>query len=240
MEKPSNPKRPRWSHVPRTMLKIEQVENNWAALGHANRLGLPINVSLDIHFERGDLLEPDLNASKSLRIFLKQARQWVERLGHQTAIIWTLENRGVTGKLYADIGGSGVHAHLLMHIPEPLLPRFHELRRRWARKAGMSLVGVEGVINFKPVRSLKGQRGKLAYMSKDLDPRHWDTFARFINPDTGKPVLHDSDKPSNLPIYGKKTGVSRNIDAKARADYHRQQRNGVERILTGQTKLVAG
>ncbi len=131
--------RPRWSHTPRLTLKIEQVENNWAALGHANRIGLPFNVSLDIHFKHGELADPAQRAGDSFRFFLKSARQWIERHNHQTAIIWTLENRSVTGSRYADVGGAGIHAHILMHVPNSLQARFHDLKRRWARKAGMSL-----------------------------------------------------------------------------------------------------
>ncbi len=80
----------------------------------------------------------------------------------------------------------------------------------------------EGRHQLRASRSLDGQKGKLAYMSKDLNPQYWPIFAAFIRQSTGKPVLHDSDKPSNLPTYGKKTGISRNIDAKARAASHAQ------------------
>jgi hypothetical protein len=74
-------------------LSLGQVENNWAALGHAKRLGLSPNASLDIHFHRGELDDPIRNSGTSLQAFLKSARQWIERKGGETAIIWTMENR---------------------------------------------------------------------------------------------------------------------------------------------------
>lgn len=188
----------------RQYLGIDELENIWAAFGHSVKLGLLPNETLDIHFDRGELLDPYRWAGPCLRAFRKSARQWIERKGYQTAIIWVLENRG-------DGGGHGIHAHVLIHVPPALATRFHQLKARWARKAGLDM-SVANVIKRKPVPTLAAAKGKLRYMSKDLDPRHWPMFQ-----DSGGRVhLDDREKPSDQPIYGKKCGVSRNIDAKAR------------------------
>ncbi len=210
---PTRATRQRWSHVPRMTLSLEQVANNWAALGHAERLGLRPNASLDIHFHRGALDDPARNAGASLQAFLKSARQWIERKGGATAIIWTMENR-------LGVGSEGVHAHVLMHVPDSLMTRWHQLRRRWTRKARLEATKA-GVVNFTPLPTLEAAKGKLRYMSKDLDPA---AFAIQVNGiplfEAGERVhLDDRDKPSNAPVYGLKTGVSRNINAKARASY---------------------
>ncbi len=217
---PAKPTRQRWSHVPRLHLSLEQVSNNWRALGHAEQLGLRPNASLDIHFHRGGLDDPTRNAGASLKAFLKSARQWIERKGGQTAIIWAMENR-------SGVGGNGVHAHVLMHVPAHLLNRWHQLRRRWARKAGLEATKA-GVINFTNLPTLETAKGKLRYMSKDLDPAAFairvDGIPLF---EAGGRVHLDQDPPhhlpSNAPIYGLKTGVSRNINAKARASYRHHQ-----------------
>lgn len=203
--------RQRSSRIPRLHISSEQLQNNWAALGHAERLGLRPNATLDIHFHRGGLDDPYRSAGPSLKAFLKSSRQWVERRGANTAIIWAMENR-------SGLGGLGVHAHVLLHIPQDLMKRWHELRPRWARKAGLE-ASKRGVINFEHVRSLAGAKGKLAYMSKDTHPDELAIFEPFINPATGKPWLHDSGQPSNAMILGLKTGVSRNINVTARASY---------------------
>jgi hypothetical protein len=207
----SRPARQRWSHVPRIHLSLEQVENNWAALGHSARLGIPPNASLDIHFHRGGLDDPIRNAGASLKAFLKSSRQWIERKGGETAIIWTMENR-------SGVGSEGVHAHILMHVPVGLLTRWHQLRRRWARKAGLE-VSKAGVINFSALPTLGSARGKLRYMCKDIHPEALPIFIA-----GGRVHLDDRGKPSNAPIYGLKTGVSRNINAKARASYRPSSR----------------
>jgi len=203
---PSKAIRRRWSHVPRLHLSLEQLENNWAALGHAQRLGLRPNVALDIHFHRGGLDEPNRNAGASLKAFLKSSRQWIERKGGQTAVIWNLENR-------LGVGSEGIHAHILLHVPPDLMTRWHQLRRTWARKAGLD-AGKAGVVHFEHLPSLKHAAGKLKYMSKDIHPDALPIFEA-----GGRVHLDNRGKPSNAPVYGLKTGVSRNINAKARASY---------------------
>ncbi len=210
------------THVPKWHLTLEQLENNWRALGHAERLGLRPNVPLDINFSVGGLFDPDRRASASLRAFLKLARQWIERNDGRTAYIYVMENR------YSGIGETGVHAHVLIHVPDNLRERFHNRKRVWASnpEVGMAyrpgLFGPKGK-RRKPITSLEGAKGKLLYMSKDLDPAAFaiqvDGIPLFEA--GGRVHLDNRDKPSNQPIYGLKTGVSRNINTKARAS-HRQ------------------
>lgn len=194
-----------WRFNANVSLTLEQVENNWAALGHAVRLGLTPTDALDIHFDRGDLFDLENRARQSLAEFLKSARQWVERKGGRTAYIWTLENRG---------GGDGIHAHLLIHVPPALATRFHQLKPRWARKAGLNMNNAK-VICRQSLATVEAVKGKLKYMSKDLDPRHWP----MLQDSSGRVHLDDREKPSDQPIYGKKCGVSRNIDEKARRSF---------------------
>ncbi len=191
-------------------LSIAQLENIWAAFGSSVSLGLRPTETLDIHFDVGDLLDPHRWARPCLREFLKSARQWIERRGHQTAYIWALENRG-------DGDGHGIHAHVLIHVPDILSVRFHQLKARWARRAGLNMANT-GVIHREAIPTVKAAKGKLQYMSKDLDPKHWHLFQDI----SGRVHLDDRQKPSDQPIYGKKCGVSRNIDVKARQAYRAQ------------------
>lgn len=206
---PCKAPRQRWSHVPRWHLALTQLENNWAALGHAERLGLRPNASLDIHFDRAGLDDPSRNAGASLKAFLKSSRQWIERKGGQTAIIWVLENR-------VGFGGDGIHAHVLLHVPPELLTRWHQLRRTWARKAGLE-PNKAGGVNYTPLPTLENAKGKLRYMSKDIHPDALPIF------EAGGRIHLDQSAPrhlpSNAPVNGLKTGVSRNIGRKARSSY---------------------
>lgn len=194
----------------RQHLGIGQLENIWAAFGHSIRLGVRPNETFDIHFDRGELMDPYRWAKPCLQAFLKSARQWIERKGYQTAYVWVLENRG-------DGEGHGIHAHVLIYVPEAICTRFHQLKPRWARKAGLNMA-IADVIERKTLPTVKAAKGKLKYISKDLDPRWWHLFEDC----TGRVHLDDRNKPSDQPIYGKKCGVSRNIDAKARSSYQGQ------------------
>lgn len=195
----------------RQYLTIEQLENIWAAFGQACKIGLQPNATFDIHFDKGELHDPLKNGLPCLKAFLKSARQWVERRGHKTSYIWTIENRG-------DGLGHGVHAHVIMHVPPELNRRFHELRRGWASRAELNMIR-SGVVNYDPLRTFKSAKGKLQYMSKDLDPRWWALFEDV----TGRVHLDDRGKPSDQPVMSKKCGVSRNIDAKARNAFQAKQ-----------------
>jgi hypothetical protein len=177
------------------------------------QLGLTPNVSLDIHFHRGGLDNPDRYARASLLAFIKSARQWIERRGGQTAVIWVLENQ-------AGVGRPGLHAHLIMHVPPSLKVRFHQLRKRWTHKAKLN-ANKAGVVNFDPLPALANAKGKLLYMSKDLNPKALPIFSA-----GGRVHLHDNGKPSNRPVFGKKTGVSRNIDLAARTSRSRRHLTG--------------
>jgi hypothetical protein len=207
---PAGSTRQRRSHLPRLSLSLGQVYNNWAALKHAVRLGLVPTDTLDVHFDRGGLADPRLFGAEALSGFLKSARQWIERKGHETAFIWVLENRD-------DGEGTGMHAHILIHVPTALAARFHQLKRGWARRAGLNM-SVAGVINREPLPTLIATIGKLKYMSKDLDPVAMPIFTI-----AGRVHLDDRGKPSDQPVYGKKSGLSRNIDAGARA-VHRERK----------------
>ncbi len=217
---PARATRQRWSHIPRMTLALAQLENNWAALGHAEQLGLRPNITLDINFGAGGLFDPDRNASTSLRAFLKLARQWIERRGGRTAYIYVFENR------YSGVGETGVHAHVLIHVPDSLRERFHSQKRVWARNPEVGMTWKPGLFGpkgkrRKPITSSEGAKNKLRYMSKDLDPA---AFAITVDEIPlfeagGRVHLDDRGKPSNAPVYGLKTGVSRNINAKARSTY---------------------
>lgn len=189
-------------------ISIEQLGNVWAGFGHSTRIGLRPNATFDIHFDKGGLHDPLRHGLPCLKAFLKSSRQWVERKGHQTCCIWAMENRG-------DGLGYGVHAHVIMHIPPTLNRRFHELRKGWQARAGLNVTR-SGVVNYEPLPTFTSAKGKLKYMSKDLDPRWWSLFKDI----TGRVHLDDRGKPSDQPILGKKCGVSRNIDARARGSYH--------------------
>ncbi|GAC1582730.1 MAG: hypothetical protein NVS3B5_17140 [Sphingomicrobium sp.] len=141
-------------------------------------------------------------------------------MGGQTAYIYALENRP------SDLRETGVHAHVLIHVPIALRERFHSLKRVWVSNERVGMTWKSGLLGppgkpRKAIPTLKGVKGKLRYMSKDLDPAAFATLVDgvLLFEAGGRIHLHNSGKPSTGAIYGKKTGVSRNIDVTARDSY---------------------
>ncbi|OAO04002.1 hypothetical protein A8B75_07965 [Sphingomonadales bacterium EhC05] len=57
--------------------------------------------------------------------FIKLARDWARKRGHEIAWLWIREND------FGD-GSKGEHVHILLHIPEPILREFIQpMTRRW-------------------------------------------------------------------------------------------------------------
>jgi hypothetical protein len=208
---PSSSGRTPWGDIPRYQVKLGQWSNLWAALGHAERLGLRPNWTLDIHYERGGLADPYLCWSASLQRFLKLIRDWAAAHGERTAYLWSTEHvRGV--------GAIGVHTHLLIHVPPSLDKRFKELIRKWGRQSSLSMKSPSKVLNPQRIgkgnATLKAAAGKLRYISKDLEPAGLALLAPFKRLD-GKPQI-SGEGASTQGVLGKKVGVSRNLDRAAR------------------------
>ncbi len=206
----------RSTHIPKYWLTLEQLRNMWAAFDHTTSIGLILNVSLDINFGAGDLFDPDQNAGGSLRAFLKLARQWIEKKGERTAYIYVFENR------YTRFGESGIHAHVLIHVPSDLLSDFHRMKKRWVVNEAVRMKCEPKLFAptnraKKVIRTLEGVSGKLLYMSKDLKPSAMANGIPFL--ESRGFILDDRKKASTGPVYGLKGGVSRNINAKARTSY---------------------
>lgn len=204
-----------WGSIPKMRIATDQFSALWAGLGHAERLGLRPNWTLDIHYGRGELADPYLYWSESLQCFLRLIRDWVRSHGERTAYLYATEHR-------MGVGATGIHTHLLIHVPPRLSNRFGQLIRKWGRAAGLVMKQPSKVMNPHKigggVPTLKAAAGKLRYLCKDLESEGLELMAPFKRLN-GKPQIHDCGAPSNGGVLGKKVGVSRNIDAKARRDY---------------------
>jgi hypothetical protein len=212
----TKPIRIRSAPRPKYQLKLSQLENMWAALSHAEVIGLRPSAALDINFGAGDLFEPDKNAGSSLRAFIKLARQWIEKRGAQTAYIYVFENR------HTCPDETGVHAHVLIHVPSAMLSDFHRMKKKWVKNKAVRMKCKPRL--FAPtnraknaIKTFEGVSGKLLYMSKDLDPGAMANGVPFLEARGFN--LDDRGKPSTGPVFGLKCGVSRNINVKARTSY---------------------
>jgi hypothetical protein len=193
-----------------------------AALTFAGVIGLEPNRTIDIHFNQGGLDLDHHRPQEALGKFLKLAREWIACRGGNTSYLWVLENRRHSGNPFDQNDREmrmGVHAHILMHVPENLVGRFAQLQRGWLTKAGMSGNNARTIKGRKLINR-NSVRGKFLYILKDLRPKEMLGFEPWPVEDGQQPVILDNrGKPSDLPIYGQKAGTSRNIGMAARGKH---------------------
>ena len=85
--------------------------------------GTPPNRFLTVHWEKLGVAPADAFDKQSS--FFNLARDWARKRGHEIAYVWIREND------FGD-GMKGEHVHILLHIPEPLLPVIiRSMTRRW-------------------------------------------------------------------------------------------------------------
>ena len=85
--------------------------------------GMPPNRFLTVHWEKLGVAPADAFEKQSR--FFNLARDWARKRGHEIAWLWIREND------FGD-GMKGEHVHILLHVPEPLLPVIiRTMTRRW-------------------------------------------------------------------------------------------------------------
>jgi hypothetical protein len=85
--------------------------------------GMPPNRFLTVHWEKLGVAPAE--CMEAISGFIRLARDWARKQGHEIGWLWIREND------FGD-GMKGEHVHILLHIPEPLLPVFiRTMTRRW-------------------------------------------------------------------------------------------------------------
>jgi hypothetical protein len=187
-------------------LTAAHIGNLKAAERHAEKIGLPFNRMITIHWQAARVpLAGMANATYRFTDLLTKA---LARHGSRTAWLWTHENVPGNGH---DEGG---HCHLLAHVPAALVPVVTGLQRGWLRRITGQPYRAR-VIRSKPVGGLLGlETGNpdlhavnletvLAYVLKGASPEAASQF--------GLERLESGGR-----VIGKRCGTSQNIGAKAR------------------------
>lgn len=194
----------------------KQALNLIEAMRFAEGIGIPLNTFVTIAFKGSSIYPGDGPPTQAqTRACRAAALATVTRLaaahGFSTAYAWALER--VTGR--------GLHVHMLCHLPAQAHEQLRDaLAQRIKRTFGWD--SQAGNWHFKPLEiapeCLEGldPARKLLYLLKGLDPEV-STYRRNMT----KGFL--DQKPQGR-IYGKRVGVSRNIDQSARRQSGRRER----------------
>lgn len=186
-----------------TALRLSEVRNIMAAAVFAAQEHRPLNRHTTIHFDKCGIADP----VTALRRYTKLARDWLATQGAPFAYIWVRES----GE------GKGEHAHLAMHVPARLISAFARRERGWRKRIGAKRVlgafrstavgrsyrhGEAGIQFGQPYR--EELAGIIGYLVKGAEPRAVE-------------MLDLNRVESGGELWGKRSGMSENINRSARA-----------------------
>jgi hypothetical protein len=192
------------------------------AATHARTIGLPLNLAVAVHFERGNL-KPHFTPQHAIGYFLKAATQWLGLRGIAGTYVWVIEH----------VMGTGRHVHILMHCPPEYQAAFKKMAKtKWLKLAGMD-TSDKGTAHIERV----GPRG---YTVAQSSPQHQQQYLnqlkgvfkyhlKGINPYQALPKQMGANAPvaellgisaeDNQPIFGRRASQSQNISKGARDKY---------------------
>jgi hypothetical protein len=189
---------------------------------HARELGFPLNLSLTIHFERGNL-NPIYTPQMAIGYFLKAANQWLALRGIPATFIWVREH----------VIGTGRHVHILLHCPLEYQAEFKKrAKQKWVLLAGMDKADrdtlhferigprgyAEGQASTRDRQKYLNQlKGSLKYHLKGIDPDQ--ALPRVTGDNRPIAELLGIEPEGNQPIYGRRASQSQNISRGARERY---------------------
>jgi hypothetical protein len=183
-------------------LTAAQRSNLIAASRHAATIGLPLNRFVTINWEAAGVGD----GVRATGRFLKQAQDWLRRLGHRLAYVWVQERGGRVGQ----------HVHILLHVPPACARRFGQLQRGWLRASGAILS--KGVVKTRPVgrdyaAALRAENG--GYL-RDLE-----RVLRYVMKQSSRRAGPEARfwGTSGSLVIGKRCSTSENIGSAARARF---------------------
>lgn len=186
-----------------TALRLPEVENIFAAAVFTAEIQLPLNRFTTIHFEAASLIDPVRTTGR----YTKLAGDWLRTKGAVLSYLWVRESAGER---------KGDHVHLLWSIPPDLIREFARREIGWRKKLGGR--AKSGAFKSKPVgRSYRhafvqiqfGEqykdhlRGIVGYLVKGAEPKAVRALGLVTVESGGE-------------LWGKRSGMSANIDRAAR------------------------
>lgn len=186
-------------------LSERQVRGIIDAAYYAQKIGLPLNRHLTVHWGRMGIGEAGATAATGA--LLRRAGQVLRAWSFPFAYVWVREN---------DIGdgSKGPHSHIMMHVPPAAARQFVRLQIGWIEQiAGRKYVA--GTLRTKRI----GGRVDTATTSPEQYQPNLDRVIRYVL----KGALKDTAAKLGLPrcdtgglIIGKRAGWSENIGAAMR------------------------
>ena len=185
-------------------LTAKQCEGIVAAVGHAQRIGLPLNRHWTVHWGKMGL--SDAEAGPALGRLLKLASDWARVRGLAFAWVYVREHVPDAGK--------GSHVHILMHGSSHFSRYLASRSRAWIRLA-TGRPYVKGASLSRPVHGLKYDEETGAALYRHNLEKVTRYLLKAATPETaaalGLPRWGEAG-----PVMGKRCGWSQNLGERAR------------------------
>jgi len=182
---------------------LSDVRNITAAAAFTAQQDRPLNRHTTIHFDKCGIADP----VAALRGFTKLARDWLAIKGAVFSYVWVRESGH----------GKGEHAHLLMHVTPHLVAAFARRERGWRKLIGAQRA--RGAFRSTAVgRSYRHAEVGIQYGEHYAD--HLREIIGYLvkgaEPRAVKALQLSRVQPGGE-LWGKRTGMSENINRTARA-----------------------
>lgn len=168
----------------------------------ARKRGKPLTTTVTIHPKLLDTYPADLGRWTSW--LTNKIRIWCERdRGFGYFALWVRESYE---------GDRREHLHMMLHLPENEREAFEAALRRW-------LPGKENVVDLGRPKFSNTRFGRvnkaLTYMLKQMTPQAWFALNKRVRREKQCRTTHEAVAP----VLGKRSGVSRTLNAKTRATF---------------------
>lgn len=186
-----------------TELRLSEVRNIMAAAVFTAQKHRPLNRHTTIHFDKCGIADP----VSALRRYTKLARDWLKTQGAPFVYIWVRESGD----------GKGEHAHLLMHVPPQLISAFAKREPGWRKRIGAKRV--RGAFHSTAIgRSYRHAQVEIQYGEHYCD--HLREIVGYLvkgaEPRAVEALGLARVEPGGE-LWGKRSGISENINRAARA-----------------------
>jgi len=176
-------------------LSTNEVKELSEAWHHAFRTGRPLNVMVTVR----PLEVGEMSPAERCRLFSRvRNKLGVFARGRRLkgTFVWSRE---------CNADGTGEHMHVLMHVPSRHRPKFDELVTGWFPGPGETDVTTA---HQKTRFTWSGKRlTAIGYLAKQMTPQAW--YRRGLIRKAGGPIV------------GKRSGVTRDLDWRARAAFRK-------------------
>ena len=179
-------------------LTAPQVGNLDAAALMAEKIGLPLNRFITVHWQAAGVPLEDM--ARATGRFIGLLTKWLARRRYRTAWIWVHENGD----------DSGGHCHLLVHVPPDCVVDLIAAQKRWLRSI-TSRPYRRKVIKSIPI----GRRLGLEAGNSNLHRANLAELKAYVTKGVQAVAMSQFQQPGGR-VIGKRCGTSQNIGAKAR------------------------